>query len=198
MVVRQMRGAGDTSVGTDAGPRVEAEALAPGPSGLVWRHPTGDDHAGLVELVDDWFGGRRVHAAFGRFLLEHFGSTSLLAATPEANVAGYLVGLVSPDHPDQALVHTAAVDPNLRRRGIGRELYRRFGLLARARNATELVALVWPGDPIAVRFHRALGFEPRGGHGAMPLYGTLAWPDYEFRGEDRVIFTRRIGEHGEI
>ena len=172
----------------------EAEALAPGPLELSWRHPGEGDHPGLVALVDDWHGGRRVHATFGRFLLAHFGSTSLLAETVDGKVAGYLVGFVSSDRPEEAFVNTAAVNPNLRRRGVGRELYRRFGLLAAARGAHRFVVHVWPGDPIAVAFHRALGFEPLGGGGAMKLYGTLALPDYDYPGEDRAIFTRPIGE----
>ena len=181
---------------TGADAAVETDALAPGPLGLAWRHPIEDDHPGLVGLVDEWFGGRRVHAAFGRFLVIHFSSTSLVAETAEGKLAGYLVGFLSQDHPDQAFIHTAAVDPNLRRRGIGRELYRRFGRLAQARGASHVIAPVWPGDPIAVAFHRVLGFEPQTGAGAMRLYGTLAWPDYDFPGEDRVIFTRRIGADG--
>ncbi len=144
--------------------------------------------------MDDWYGGRRVHATFGRFLLAHFASTSLLAATVDGTVAGYLVGFVSPDRQEEAFVHIAAVNPNLRRRGIGRELYRRFGILALARGARRLVAHVWPGDPIAVKFHRGLGFETHGGDREMRLYGTLALPDYDYPGEDRAIFTRPISE----
>jgi len=172
----------------------ETEALARGPLDLAWRHPGEDDHPGLVALVDDWYGGRRVHATFGRFLLAYFGSTSLLAETVDRKVAGYLVGFVSPDRPEEAFIHTAAVNPNLRRRGVGRELYRRFGILAAARGARRLVVPVWPGDPMAVKFHHALGFEPQGGDGAMRLYGTLALPDYEYPGEDRAIFVREIAE----
>lgn len=179
----------------------ERQALRSGPDDLAWRHPEDADHRGLVALVDDWYGGRRVHAAFGRFLLRHFASTSLLAQRPngrDMQVAGYLVGFVSADQPTEGFVHTAAVNPNLRRRGIGRELYRRFELLAAARGARSLVAHVWPGDPIAVAFHRALGFGEQGGPadpgpgGAMRLYGTLAFPDYDYPGEDRAIFVRPI------
>jgi ribosomal protein S18 acetylase RimI-like enzyme len=168
------------------------DILAPGPLDLRWRHPTEADHPGLVGLVDDWYSGRRVHAAFGRFLLRLFSSSSLIAETADGKVAGYLVGIVAADRPEEALVHTAAVNPNLRRRGIGRELYRRFSVLAAARGARSVTAPVWPGDPIAVAFHRALGFEPRGGAGAMRLYGTLAWPDYDYPGEDRALFVRAI------
>jgi ribosomal protein S18 acetylase RimI-like enzyme len=171
--------------------QAEAEALAPGPLELVWRHPREDDHPGLADHIDDWHGGRRVHPAFGRYLLIHFASTSLLAETPEGRVAGYLVGFVSPDRPGEAFVHTAAVSPNLRRRGIGRELYRRFETLAAARGARRLVAHVWPGDPIAVRFHHAIGFETRGG--TMRLYGTPAFPDHDAPGEDRAVFVRPVG-----
>jgi len=200
MVVRTVSGLRESRDMTTAGDQpdvrgdTETAALETGPLDLSWRHPGERDHPGIVGLIDDWFGGRKVHATFGRFLLAHFGSTSLLAETADRKVAGYLVGLVSPDRPEDAFVHTAAVNPNLRRRGIGRELYRRFSLLAAARGAHRLVVNVWPGDPIAVAFHRALGFAPQGGPGAMTLYGTLALPDYDYPGEDRVIFARPIRE----
>lgn len=171
----------------------EAAALAEGPGELRWRHPREEDHRGLVALIDEWHGGRRVHPAFGRFLLRHFAATSLLTERDEGRVAAYLVGFVSPTHPDEAFVHTAAVDPNLRRRGLGSELYRRFELLAAGRGATRVVVHVWPGDPIAVAFHRALGFEPRAGPGTQRLYGTPAYPDYDSPGEDRAVFARPIG-----
>lgn len=173
-------------------PTAEERALTAGPLDLAWRHPLETDHARLVTTVDDWYGGRRVHAAVGRFLIRHFASTSLLAETADGRLAGYLIGLVSPDRPAEAFVHTAAVNPNLRRMGIGRELYRRFEVLAAARGAGELIVHVWPGDPIAVAFHRALGFLPDEGDGSMRLYGTVAYPDYDFPGEDRAVFTRRI------
>jgi ribosomal protein S18 acetylase RimI-like enzyme len=167
-------------------------ALAPGPGDLRWRHPVEADHAGLVGLIDDWHGGRRVHGAFGRFLLRHFSATSLLAEADGGRVASYLVGFVSPDLPAEAFVHSAAVNPNRRRQGIGRELYRRFELLAAQRGAERLVVHVWPGDPIAVAFHRGIGFDPQTGPGTMALYGTPAYPDYDFPGEDRAIFVRPI------
>ena len=170
----------------------ESVALAPGPSDLRWRHPGESDHPRLVALVDDWYGGRKVHLAFGRFLLMHFASTSLLAETAEGKTAGYVVGFVSPDRPAEAYVQAGAVNPNLRRRGIGRQLCERFFTLARARGARNVACPVWPGDPIAVAFHRALGFEPESGPGTMRLYGTLAYPDYEYDGEDRILFRREI------
>ncbi|HWP63771.1 MAG TPA: GNAT family N-acetyltransferase [Candidatus Binatia bacterium] len=161
------------------------------PVDLRFRRPSDDDHRRLVDLVDDWFGGRRVRDQFGRFWFRHFSRTSWLAETADGEVAGVLIGFLAPDDPRTAVIQWLAVNPNLRRRGVGRELVERFAAEARSAGADELVIVVRPDEPIAVRFLRALGFEPDAGPGTQPLYGVPAYPDYEHEGEDRAIFRRR-------
>jgi hypothetical protein len=53
-------------------------------------------------------------------------------------------------------------------------------------------AVTWPGNRVSVAFHRALGFRPDDGPGTMPLYGTPAYPDYDYDGEDRVRLVREL------
>jgi ribosomal protein S18 acetylase RimI-like enzyme len=161
-------------------------------AGLRFRRPTEADHRRLIDLVDDWFGGRRVRDEFARFWFRDFSSTSWLAETTDGEIAGILLGYRSPDDPATAVVHLLAVNPNLRRRGIGRALVETFAADLRERGAERLVVVVRPDEPIAVRFLRALGFEPDRGPGTMLLYGTPAYPDYERGGEDRAIFRRAV------
>ena len=78
------------------------------------------------------------HAA--PLFLEHFRGTSLLVEH-EDRLVGFLVGYLCPDHPDEAYVHFAGVAPEWRRAGLARELYRRFGALARADGRTAVRAV---------------------------------------------------------
>jgi GNAT superfamily N-acetyltransferase len=99
---------------------------------------------------------------------------------------------MSPDDPRTAYCHMVAIDPNHRRRGLGRQLYEHFFGDARAGGATRVVAVTWPGNRGAVAFHRALGFEPSTGPGTQNLYGSPAYPGYDFDREDRVVLTRGL------
>jgi len=52
------------------------------------------------------------------------------------------------------------------------------------------VAITWPGNRTSVEFHRALGFEIDAGPGTQNLYGTPAYPAYDFDREDRTVLTK--------
>jgi L-amino acid N-acyltransferase YncA len=89
-------------------------------------------------------------------------------------------------------VHMVASDPNQRRRGLGRELYRRFLDDVATRGVREVQAITWPGNRGSVAFHRSIGFEPVAGPGSQNIYGTAAFADYDYPGEDRVVFRLRM------
>jgi ribosomal protein S18 acetylase RimI-like enzyme len=168
----------------DRGPASE------GPPAL--RHPAEADQPRIVALVDEWFAGRRVRHLVGRAWFRHFGSTSWLAEDGTGRPVGFLLGYRSQDRPAEAVLHLIGVDPNRRREGIGRELARFFLAGIGAAGATTVTALVWPGEPSAVAFFGAVGFDLDDGPGTQNLYGTPAYPDYEAEGEDRIVFTHRI------
>ena len=164
---------------------------------LRFRRPTEADHSGLVGIVDEWWGGRRIHDLLPRLWFQHFTGTSWLAETEARRPAGFLIGFVSPDDPSIAYVHMVGIDPNWRRRGLGGTLYERFFDDARERGATRVRAITWPGNRASVAFHQALGFRPTAGPGSQNLYGTPAFADYDWSGEDRVLFERPIEPRGE-
>jgi GNAT superfamily N-acetyltransferase len=162
-------------------------------SELRFRRPTEADHPGIVAAVDDWWGGRRIHHLLPRLWFQHFTGTSWLAETEAGRPAGFIVGFISPDDPSIAYVHMVGTGPNHRRGGLGRELYRRFFDDIASHGVERVRAITWPGNRVSVAFHAALGFRPLDGPGSQNLYGTLAFPDYDFAGEDRVVFERSIG-----
>ena len=160
---------------------------------LSFRHPTEADQARFVGLVDEWFGGRRVRHLVVRSWFRHFGSTSWIAEDASGAPIAFLLGYRSVDRPDEAVLHLVGVHPSHRRRGIGRALVASFHADVSAAGTTSIIALAWPGEPIAVAFFRALGFRPDDGPGSQNLYGTPAFPDYEWPGEDRIVFV-----HGRV
>jgi ribosomal protein S18 acetylase RimI-like enzyme len=161
-------------------------------AGIVLRRPTEADHARLVDQVDDWWGGRRMHPLFLRMWFRHFTGTSWLAEDEAGRPVGFLVGFISPDRPDEAYIHMVATSPNHRTVGLGRTLYERFFEDVRARGVRRVSAITWPGNRVSVGFHRAMGFTPADGPGTQNLYGTPAYAAYDADGEDRVVFSREL------
>jgi GNAT superfamily N-acetyltransferase len=161
-------------------------------SDLRFRRPVEADHPRIVPLVDEWWGGRRMHDLLPRLWFQHFTRTSWLAETEAGRPMGFLVGFISPDDPSVAYVHMIGTDPNRRRRGLGRELYDRFFADASERGARRVRAITWSENRVSIRFHQALGFRPLDGPGSRNLYGTIGFPDYDYPGDDRVVFERPL------
>jgi len=158
---------------------------------LSFRHPVEADHRVLVDDIERWFLGRRMRPLFGRMWFVHFASTSWIVETTDGHVAGILLGFVSPDRPGDAILHLAAVDPNLRRRGIGTALHDTWLAEMALRGATRAIVAVPPDERVAILFYRSLGFEPEL-EGTKLLWGVPAFEDYDADGADRALLVRRI------
>ena len=173
-------------------PQVPPTPRRPAPPYEV-RSPVEADLTDLDARLRDWQEGRPGRGYPGRTWFRHFGSTSLLAeATRDHRPLGLLLGFRSVDRPTEAVIHALAVDPEFRRRGIGRDLVERFAGRLGGAGATGLVAACRPDDRIALAFFGALGFEPDAGPGSTRLYGVPAYEDWDGAGEDRVLLVRPI------
>ena len=162
------------------------------PRDLTFRHPTEADHARIVGLVDEWWGGRRMRALLPRLWFQHFAGTSWVAEAADGRLEGFVVAFISQDDPTTGYVHMIGADPNRRRGGIGRALYEHvFDDLA-ARGVRRVTAITWPGNRQSVAFHQAIGFRVDDGPGTQNLYGTPAYADYDGDGDDRVVFVRDL------
>lgn len=162
------------------------------PRDLTFRHPTEADHARIVGLVDEWWGGRRMRALLPRLWFQHFAGTSWVAEAADGRLEGFVVAFISQDDPTTGYVHMIGAHPNHRRGGIGRALYEHvFDDLA-ARGVRRVTAITWPGNRQSVAFHQAIGFRVDDGPGTQNLYGTPAYADYDGDGDDRVVFVRDL------
>ena len=114
------------------------------------------DYARVVEVVDEWWGGRSMAAMLPKLFFVHFHDTSF-AWAEDGELLGFLCGFRSQTFADEAYIHFVGVDPAQRGRGIARLLYERFFDAVAPR--TIVRAVTSPVNESSVAFHRALGFE---------------------------------------
>ncbi|MEA2544863.1 MAG: hypothetical protein QOI09_136 [Chloroflexota bacterium] len=161
-------------------------------AGVRFRRPTESDHAPIVRLVDEWWGGRRVSGLLQRVWFQHFTGTSWIAEDEDGHLLGFLVGFISPDDPEVGYVKMIGTNPNRRRHGLGAELYRRFFDDVAGRGVRRVKAITWPGNRASVGFHQSIGFGLVDGPGTQNLFGFPAFADYDGDGEDRIVFVREL------
>jgi ribosomal protein S18 acetylase RimI-like enzyme len=147
--------------------------------GLTVRAATPADYDAIIAVVDDWW-GRAMSTLLPRLFLDHFFGTSLIAEQ-DGELAGFLIGFLSPAKPRQAYIHFAAVAPAWRRTGLAHRLYEQFIDRARRDGRTVVEAITSPQNATSIAFHRAIGF-------------TVSDPvkDYDGPSLDRVVFVREI------
>jgi GNAT superfamily N-acetyltransferase len=165
---------------------------APSVDELTFRRPVEADYPKIIELVDEWWGGRKMRALLPRMWFQHFTGTSWILEAADGRLAGFAIAFLSQDDPAMGYVRMIATDPNWRQAGLGRALYERVFSDLREHGATRLRAITWPGNRTSVAFHLAMGFRVDDGPGTQRLYGTPAYADYDGYGEDRVVFTREL------
>ncbi len=148
---------------------------------LRWRRPEPGDHARIMAVIDDWWGGRSMRAMVPRLFLDHFRGTSYIVEDPAGDLVAFLVAFDSPEDDDVTYVHFIGVDPARRGIGLGREIYDRVASDARHRGRRRLAAVTSPVNTASQAFHRSVGFEV-----------GEAIEDYDGPGEARVPMTLNL------
>jgi len=120
-----------------------------------------DDHSAIATVLPQWWDGRPVVELLQPLFLEHFASTSLIAEDQD-ELAGFLVGFVSTDRPDEAYVHFVGVAPEHRGDGIGRLLHDRFAQQIAALGVRTVRCITAEENSGSVRFHESIGFSVDG------------------------------------
>ncbi|MZD07412.1 GNAT family N-acetyltransferase [Streptomyces sp. SID5785] len=148
--------------------------------GVRTRTARPEDYDAIVRVADAWW-GRPVTALLNRLYLHHFCDTSLIAETESGELAGFVIGFLSPSRPDEAYIHFTGVAPGMRRTGLARSLYERFFRLARSDGRSVVRAVTSPDNARSIAFHEALGFTC-----SAPVTG------YDGPGQDRVVLSRPL------
>jgi predicted GNAT superfamily acetyltransferase len=147
--------------------------------GLAVRAAEPGDFDTIIAVVDAWW-GRHASRDLTRLFLDHFCDTSLIAED-DGELAGFVIGFMSPSRPQEAYIHFTGVGPAWRRTGLARSLYEQFFDRARADGRTIVKAITSAGNELSVAFHRAMGFTD-----SDPVR------DYDGPSLDRVVFARSL------
>ena len=148
-----------------------------------------EDHAAIIRVLDEWWGGRHISDLLPRLFFQHFTDTSF-AIEADGRVLAFLVGFLSQSRPGEAYIHFVGVDPAARGRGFGRTLYERFFSVAKDRGAQEVHCVTSPVNKGSIAFHRAMGFWLAPGDAEVD--GVPVQTDYDGHGGSRVVFVKSL------
>ena len=153
------------------------------------RHPTSEDHQRIMEVMPEWWHGRDLRAMLPKLFLNHFNNTSFIIET-KGELAGFLVGFLSPAKSDEAYAHFMGVCPSFQKSGLGRQLYNRFFEVCRLDGRGLVRACTSPVNRDSIAFHRKMGFIIEPGDGQID--GIPFTSNYNRPGDDKVLFTKYL------
>ena len=157
--------------------------------GIQIRHAEPSDYPSIIAVVNEWWGGRSMANMLPKLFFVHFRQTSFVAEHG-GNVVGFLVGFISQTFSNEAYIHFAGVHPGFRKKGLGRALYERFLDGVKKEGCGVVRCVTSPVNKGSVSFHRRMGFamEPT----KRSIEGIPVAEDYDGKGEDRVLFYKRL------
>ena len=147
------------------------------------------DHAPIIAVVNDWWGGREMAGLLPRLFFAHFQGTSF-AIDDDRQLIAFLIGFVSQTNPRQAYIHFVGIHPEFRKHGLGRQLYELFFETVRARGCDSVRCITAPINSGSIAFHQRMGFQIEKSnqeHNGVPFTA-----DYDGPGHDRVLFVKTL------
>ncbi len=153
------------------------------------RYMEGKDYVPIIQIINEWWGGRPMAGLLQRLFFEHFQPTSFVIEE-NAEIQGFLVGFQSQTTPTQAYIHFVGVHPSMRGQGIGRRLYEHFFEVVRQLGCTEIRAITSPVNTGSIAFHTRMGFAILPGD--VEIDGIAVTTNYDGCGNDRVLFRRNL------
>lgn len=145
------------------------------------RNVIDEDYFKIMDVIDDWWGGRQITHLLPRLFFEHFQQTSFIVIDDNDNLSAFLVGFVSQTKRNEAYIHIIGVNPELRNKGLARELYNLFFSVVRKLGCETVKCITSPINECSVSFHKVMGFSV--------TLGT----NYAGKGQDRILFSKHIG-----
>lgn len=160
------------------------------PPKLHFRKISESDHLPIVKVVDDWWGGRHVAQLLPELFFEHFQDTSTVVEDENHELVAFLIGFLSQSQRNEAYIHFVGVDPNYRKQGIAKELYRRFIETVREKGCSRISLITSPVNKSSIAFHERMGFRALQGDGMVD--GIPVILNYDGSGNSRVRFFKEI------
>lgn len=147
------------------------------------------DHAAIMAVMPDWWGGRDIRASLPKVFLMHFWNTSFILEN-DGKMIGFLIGFLSPANDKEAYIHFCGIHPDYRKQGLGKLLFERFYELCRENGRTVVRSCTSPVNKGSIDFHVRMGFPIEPGDGVID--GTPVTLDYNRPGDHKVLFVKHL------
>lgn len=138
-----------------------------------------EDYYKVINVLNEWWGGREMTHLLPRLFFEHFQSTSFIVEDNEV-LSAFLIGFVSQTNINEAYIHFVGVNPEFRKNGLARELYELFFAKVRSLGCKTVRCITTPVNTSSVSFHKSMGFS------------VSLKTDYAGVGQDRILFSKNI------
>lgn len=156
---------------------------------LTIRQATPADYPRVIEVVDHWWGGRRMADMLPKLFFIHFYPTCFIAESAR-DLLGFLVGFISQTDPEEAYIHFVGVHPDHRSRELGRALYEHFFASVMQLGTHTVRCVTSPINKGSIAFHLRMGFQMLPGD--LMIDGVQVAEGYDGKGEDRVLFSKSL------
>ncbi len=164
---------------------IENAAKAIEEKGYLLRQAVPEDHKAIIDVMVEWWGGRDLRYMLQKLYLSHFHKTSFIIEK-DNELAGFLVGFLSPSLENEAYIHFSGIHPAHRQNGLGKDLYGVFLGLCKNNNCTKVNCCTSPVNIDSIKFHTRIGFSIEPGDGEENGYAVTR--DYNREGDTKVIF----------
>lgn len=158
---------------------------------MVIRNVAEADYKPIITVINDWWGGRQVADMLPKLFFTHFKDTSF-AAEKDGEIIGFVIGFVSQFCPGEAYIHFVGIHPHYRGKGIGKQLYGKFFETVNRKGCKFVRCVTSPMNKTSIAYHTAMGFSMEESN--IMKEGIPVHVDYDGRGQDRVLFIKRILE----
>ncbi|WP_391559205.1 GNAT family N-acetyltransferase [Robertmurraya sp.] len=138
-----------------------------------------EDYYKVIDVLNDWWGGRQMTHLLPRLFFEHFQSTSFIVEDNKV-LSAFLIGFVSQTHQNEAYIHFVGVKPELRKNGLAKELYELFFTKVRNLGCNTVRCITSTVNEGSISFHKSMGFS------------VSLRKDYAGSGQDRILFAKKI------
>jgi len=155
------------------------------------RNGKPSDHARVVAVMPQWWGGRDLSSSVLKVFFVHFSNTTFIAEDGN-DLVGFLIGFMSQSEKDVGYIHFAGVHPDYRKTGLGRTLFEKFYEACKVNNRSVVKSCTSPVNKLSIKFHQKMGFMIEPGDGIID--GVPVSPNYLGKDNPKVLFKKELNE----
>ncbi len=159
---------------------------------LKIRNAQEEDFIAIAELAEDCSPMETERNSIYHIFTKFFKSTSLVAELPSGEMAGFLLGFISQENPEEAYIHLLGIDSKFRRRGIGKELIEKYLDILTLKGCKKVSLITKPINWNSISFYRKLGFLEDKSQDTINIMGVTAIRNYNGMGEHMAVFYKLL------